>query len=507
MTEKEVIGNTKEDENAYDHIVKYTGLFGGVQGVNMLIGLIRNKVAAFFLGTSGIGLIGIYNKVTGLISQATNFGISFSAVKHVAELMGDADAKSLNEYVCTVRTWSLLTAMLGFFVCIMLSPWLSLWTFENFDYTAEFSLLSLVVAMMAVTGGEIAILKGMKQLKKVAVISVFSALGTLAVSVPLYLAWGISGVLCSLLLSNAVALAIHLYYSSKVVPWRYTMVTLRSLKSGAPMVKLGVAFVLAGIFGQGADYIILSYIQNHGGMGSVGLFNAGYFLITNIGALLFAAVEADYFPRLSSLDNDVSKINSMVNRQIEVCVLLMAPLLMLEILLIPIIVPLLYTNEFMQSAPMVVYGAFYMFFKALTLPIAYLALAKGDSKTYLIAEFLYDVFIALAIPFAFYRNGLAGVGIALSLAGLFDFILILTYYAIKYKFRFEFRLIKIYLLQLLLLAVSVCIFSYATICLGIVINILVLMCSLYLSYRYLGVGTQLIKRLVCKFRHKIRGYE
>lgn len=505
MAKTNTVGNSKENNTAYDHIIKYIGLFGGVQGIVMLISVLRNKVAAYFLGTSGLGLINLYNRCMGLVSQATNLGISFSAVKHVAEFADVADKRRLNELVGTVRAWSLMTAVFGMLAGILLAPLLSWWTFKNYSYTHTFCILSLVVAMMAITGGEIAILKGLKQLKKVAIISVFAALATLMVCVPLYYIWDVGGVLWSLVLSNAVVLAIHLYYSSKVVPWSAAILEFKRIKDGVPMARLGIAFVVAGIFGQGADYIIVAFLQNNGGLDCVGLYNAGYFLAANIGSLLFVAVEADYFPRLSAQYNNFVEMNRSVNRQIKACVLLMAPCLMLEVLAIPVMVPLLYTSEFSHAAPMAVYGIFYLFFKAMTLPVAYLALAKGDSKTYLVAELLYDVFIALAIPVAFEHFGLVGTGVALSLAGLFDFVLILVYYGVKFKFRMDLSPLKIYVLQFLLLVVCVYSFEMPVLWMRLSVNVCALLCSVVLSYRHLGRETKFIQRFTDKVRHKIKG--
>ena len=45
----------------YSHILKYTGLFGGVQGLNIMIGLVRNKLVALILGPEGMGLISLFN--------------------------------------------------------------------------------------------------------------------------------------------------------------------------------------------------------------------------------------------------------------------------------------------------------------------------------------------------------------------------------------------------------------------------------------------------------------
>ena len=45
----------KNGEDSYQHVLKYTGLFGGVQGLIILIGLVRNKAMALLLGAGGMG--------------------------------------------------------------------------------------------------------------------------------------------------------------------------------------------------------------------------------------------------------------------------------------------------------------------------------------------------------------------------------------------------------------------------------------------------------------------
>ena len=76
----------QETTDSYSHVLKYTGIFGGVQGLNILVSLVRNKLVAVLLGPNGMGLASLFNTTVNFISQATNFGISFSAVKHVPEL-------------------------------------------------------------------------------------------------------------------------------------------------------------------------------------------------------------------------------------------------------------------------------------------------------------------------------------------------------------------------------------------------------------------------------------
>ena len=57
----------KERDENYSHVLKYTGIFGGVQGLNILISLVRNKLIALLLGPQGMGLASLFNTTTNFI--------------------------------------------------------------------------------------------------------------------------------------------------------------------------------------------------------------------------------------------------------------------------------------------------------------------------------------------------------------------------------------------------------------------------------------------------------
>jgi hypothetical protein len=65
-----------------------------------------------------------------------------------------------------------------------------------------------------------------------------------------------------------------------------------------------------------------------------------------------------------------------------------------------------------------------MFFKALTLPVAYITLARGYSLMYLFLESAYFVVFVILIIFGYQHWGLLGTGIAITLANVFDYLMI-----------------------------------------------------------------------------------
>ncbi len=500
MTEEKRNIHIEEEDATYDHVLKYTGLFGGVQGITMLFSLVRNKLAALLLGPEGIALINIFNNVMKLINESTNFGVSFSAVKHIAEL-GDDESKSEEaiHYISIVRTWSLVTGLFGALITLALSPVISYITFESYEYTTDFALLSPMAVALALSGGELAILKGLKKLKRVALTSIIAALATLIICIPLYWSMGLKGVALSLVLSSIAALATQLYFSCKVVSWQTSIFSRKSYIEGIPMIKLGLGYIVAGIFGQGAEYIIRAMMIRFGDLADVGLYNSGYMMAVAYTSVVFIAIEADYFPRLSAAKCSLARQNFTVNQQIEVCVLLIAPCLILFVSAMPLIVQILFSNKFIEAVPMATCATMYMFFKALTLPAAYLSLAHGDSKVYMATELIYDIFIALAIPFAYIYWGLTGTGVALAVAGALDMTMIHLLYHHRYKFSFSFRLIHFYLLQFVLL--TTVIYTSITVCgtLKWVVNIIAFLISAFLSLRILSKETTFVSKIKEKF--------
>lgn len=438
----------KEDsKDRYSHILRYTGLFGGVQGLNILIGIVRNKLVAMILGPNGMGLISLFNSTIKLVSDSTSFGISMSAVRNISEDFDRQNIEKLEADVALVRSWSFLTALLGMFVCIAFSPLLSSFTFSWHGHTLHFIFLSPIVAITAITGGELAVLKGVRRLKALAGISVYSVIGALLVSVPLYYIYKEKAIVPSLVIMAFIQMALTIAVSYKIFPLRLSL-SQSVLRQGYSMIRLGIAFVFAGILGSGADFVIRSYISNVAGIDTVGLFNAGYMLTMTYVGTVFSAMETDFFPRLSGVSSLGFTFNRTVSNQIEVMLLLVSPLLVVFTFTLPILLPLLYTGKFLPALGMIQIIVLAMYFRALKLPVEYIPLAKGDSLSYLFLEAFYDIVLVVLVIILFRKFGLTGAGVAVTLAGIIDFIVVFIYARLRYEYKPTAGIVKYTLIQL-----------------------------------------------------------
>jgi O-antigen/teichoic acid export membrane protein len=424
----------KENDELYSHVLKFTGLFGGVQGLNVVIGLVRNKFVALLLGPGGMGLVSLFNTTVQLISQATHLGISFSAVRHISEYYDAENTEKVAHYVKVVRGWCLLTALVGMLVCVVLGPFLSSATFSWGDHTLHFVLLAPAIGMIAITGGETAILKGQRKLGALALVQIVAALASLVISIPIYYFFWQAGIVPVIVLMAFVTMCATLWFSLRLFPLQFGG-TYGILGEGMEMVRLGVAYTLAAVIGTASEMLIRSYLNVVGDLDVLGLYNAGYMLTITYAGMVFSAMETDYYPRLSAVQHDIQATNETVNRQMEVSLLLVSPMLAALIIALPVVVPLLFSQEFLPVVGMAQVAALAMYMKVLTLPVAYITLARGYSLSYLFLETSYFVVFVILIFFGYRYWGLFGTGVAITLAHVFEFLLVNAYAYKKYGYR------------------------------------------------------------------------
>lgn len=431
----------KNNNGSYSHILKYTSLFGGVQMLNILIGLIRNKLVAVLLGPLGMGIVALYTSTINFIVNTSNLGIHASAVKELSQAFETGDTGLLNHKIHVLRHWTCITSLLGMMAFACLSPLLSRWTFATYDYTIQFICLAPVVALTIIALGETAILKATRLLRQLAIVSVCGAVGVLAVSVPIYWIYGCDGIVASLVLMAVVQALTVTAYSLRRYPLSFA-ISRACVHEGRAFLGLGIAFVVSGIMGSGVEMAIRAYLSNAADIATVGLYNAVYAMVFTYAGIVFTAMDTDYFPRLSGISCNGNELNDAVNRQIGATMAIVSPLAVLFILCMPVLLPLLYSGKFATALPMLQVAALSMYCRGVYLPIEYVALSRGDSKTFIVVEVFSGVLLVSFVVLGFKMLGLKGMGIGITAAYFVEMFFAWAVCRMRYGYRMSGTIIK-----------------------------------------------------------------
>ena len=489
---------SKKTESGYDRIIKYTGVFGGVQTLSNLITLVKGKLVAHFIGPAGMGIAYAFNRTIDLVSKTTDLGISFSAVKTISEST-EEDARQ--RQLLIVRSWSLWLGIIGTVACFLLAPLFSRLSFDgDYSYTLSFQLLSLVVGFTSVTSGERAIMKGTHLLKQLAVNQVWVVLATLVIAAPIYMWLGMRGIVPVLVLTAFSTLVLTCWYSFRVWPYKVNLFSKAVFHEGGYIVRLGINYTLAGFFGTGVLFFVSSYVMEHGSAEDVGFYSNAITLSSYLSMLVLSAVDTDFFPRLSAVNKDRAKSTLLVNEQIEVLVLLIAPLILAFLLFLPIIIPLLLKRSFLPMLEVTQWAALALFFTALTRPMSFMSLSKGDSFTYLLQELFYDLFMAAAVVLGYRFGGLSWAGVGLFAAAVFDWLLNYAITSVRYGFRASGKVRLFAFVHLLLLVVAMVVFRFTQGWVTWAAGAFVLLISAAVSIHYLYKETNIFQNLAAKLR-------
>lgn len=403
----------------FRHILMVTGLFGGVQAVNVVASLIRNKCAALFLGPDGVGALSLLNTLVNMLVQLCGMGVSLSGVRRLSLAFDEGNVQRIRS-VWSVRLLTISGGSLGLVVCGLMGHWL----------------LSPAVLLMIVCSGELAILKAARRLRWLALSQIVSVLSSLLLTVPIYIYYGASSIVAVVVLTALAALLPVLFCSLRVCPLQLpkgnTLFPLSEMRS---MFRLGMAFTLAAVIGAASEYGIRVWLQGEASSQVVGWFSSAQLLTAGYTAILFSALEQDYMPRLSAT-SDHRAASGIVRRQLLVLTGLTIPLVLIVMVLLPWLVPLLLSSSFLPIVPLARWWAGAMILKSATLPVAYLTLARGRSLDYLLLETVYYVFFVISVIVGWHYSGLSGVGVGIFIAHVFDLLLIHIYA----RYQFDFRL-------------------------------------------------------------------
>lgn len=407
--------------------MKGTAIFGGVQILNLLIGLVRGKMVALFLGAAGLGIVSLFTVTCSTIQQFASLGLNLASVRDISVANECGNVLKASRIVKAVKRAIRLSAYIGTLFTALFAGWLSEVTFGNDKYKWSFVFLSVYVFFSLLTNGENSVLQGYRRLKSLAVCNVIGALCGLFIGVPFYFWKGVDGIVPALIVSSFVLYGFSWYGTKQIKLESVRQTWKESSDICKSMIVIGILMTVGVCLGNLANYTIFSFIRRMGSIEHVGLYNAANSLTMQYCSLVFTAMATDYYPRLSGIIHDKVATTILVNQQTELIVLIVAPIVSVVLLVAPAIITVLLTHEFLAIVELVRCMAFGLVFKAFCFPMGYLSISKGDKLYYFATEGLWN---NIKTPFIFvsmyYFYGLKGLGYAAILNSLIDVVVTLV---------------------------------------------------------------------------------
>lgn len=412
MEEQEKTQPQQQSERSrYRNSFAATLLFSGVQIIRIIIGIIKSKFVALFIGPAGMGIQSLLHSTTDTISAATNLGLSTSSVKSIAAANREGDRDIIAKNAKTLRRLIWITGIIGMLVCAVLAPVWSQTSFGDNTYILSFVAISAIILLDQLNRGENALLQGMQQRKKLAKANVVGQTLNALITVPLYYFFGVKAIVASFIIGSVITLTITRYYSRQLSIAKVQMTWRETFSYGKEMIKLGFFLSLQYLMSMLVIWLIRNYISKVGGIEEVGLYSAGTSIVGSYIGLVFSAIATDYFPRLAATKSN-DELKTAVSTQAELTILLLAPLVIAFLVFCKPVIILLYSQKFLPIEHMMYWAISAVLLQAMGWAVSHTLLARAKPSYFFLNE-LASTSWGLPIKLLCYKYwGLTGFGMA-----------------------------------------------------------------------------------------------
>lgn len=469
--------------------MKSTSIFGGVQIFQIVVTIISSKFIAVLLGPLGMGVASLLTTTMDFIGSLTNFGLGTSAIKNISAAYSSGNTNRLSTIVIVFRRLVWITGLLGSLLAAILSPFLSKLSFGNSNYTYAFLSISIILLIRQISVGQGVVLRGTRQITHMAKSGLIGSTIGLFTTIPLYYFLGQNGIVPGIIITALTSLLINWYYSRKIEIIPVYVSKVRTIAEGKEMLTMGFMISLSGMIGLGISYIVRAFIGRYGGVEQVGLYSAGFAIINTYVGLIFTAMSMDYYPRLSAVSDNNEKCKTTINQQIEISILILAPILIIFLVFIQWIIVLLYSKMFLGISSMVYWAALGMFFKAVSWPISYIFMAKSASKIFFWSELITNTYMLGLNIVGYYFFGLTGLGVSFLVTYIIYSIQVFIIANRNYNFTFTSEFKKLFIIQIFIALISLVVVFVLSNIYAYIVGILLIIISSYYSY------TELDKRI------------
>jgi enterobacterial common antigen flippase len=398
--------------------VKSSALIGGSSVINIVLGIIRTKALALFIGPSGMGLYGAYSSLTALVSSISGMGISTSGVRQIAEATGTNDQEKIAITATILRRTSFFLGLLGAVFLVAFSQPLAKMTFGDTGNTGALALLSLTIFFSQIAAGQAALVQGLRQIRHLAAISVWGGVWGTCLSIPIVYFWREKGIVSFLMTVSALSILSSWWFARKVEIPRVRVPFNTMLPHISALLRMGIVFMASGLMVSSVAYLTRVLIIREMSLQVAGFYQAAYTLAGVYVGFILSAMGADYYPRLTAVASNDREVNRLVNEQTEAALLMALPGILATLTAAPFVIRMLYSSEFAVAAEILRWQIIGIFGRIVTWPMGFVLVAKGRAKTFFWTELLAS---SLQLGFAcagMHLFGVIGLGIAFSLVYL-----------------------------------------------------------------------------------------
>jgi PST family polysaccharide transporter len=399
-------------KSSHREILRASAIIGGASVINILVGLLRIKAAAVLLGPAGVGLIGILQNMIATASGLASLGFGNAGTRQIAQANGNGEQAGVDAARRALFWGTLVLALVGGCIFWALREVIADWVLADITLADDVGWLALGVILTVAASSQNALLNGMRRIGDIARVRVVSSLAGMLIGVAALYWLGEDGLLVFIVSSPLASFVISHVYVARLPKIQSPKTPVKVLTGQwQTLVRLGFAFMVAGLATTIGQLVVRSIVQNNLGAEALGYFQAAWTISMTYLGVVLGGMATDYYPRLTAAIHDHKRASQLVNEQSEVSILLAGPVLLGMLALVPWVLTLLYSSDFAPAAAVLRWQILGDVLKVVSWPLGFIIVASGAGRVFMFAECSAVVVFVLVTWFALPFMGIEATGI------------------------------------------------------------------------------------------------
>jgi PST family polysaccharide transporter len=215
---------------------------------------------------------------------------------------------------------------------------------------------------------------------------------------------------------------------SKAQSWTET------IAEAKPLLKLGLVFTSTTLMALGTMYLVRVIILRYLGLGAAGMYQAAIALSSVYVGFILDAMGRDFYPRLTAMSQDNNECTSLINKQMEVGLLIAIPGILATMTFAPVVIAFFYSAKFTPAYDVLKWQMLGLGLRVVSWPMGFLLIAKGNGRTFFWTELVTNCVHLCFIWIGIQYFGLIGTG--MGFFGMYVFYCILIFWVGKINYKF-----------------------------------------------------------------------
>ena len=418
-TEQDAISTAEQPPAQFGLIafMRSAGLLSISAVTNVIRAIITAKLLALTLGPSLTGVLAQILNFSALLFQIIPLGLTIGVSKLVAE--APAQRQRVGAVLGTSSAISLVAAIACAVILAPFSAQISILLTGSARYTLPVALVFVSLPLYNLAGVLSYVVQGLADVRRLTIANVTTAATSLAVLIPLTIAFGLTGameavVIGSLLQAAFFAIAIWRAYVTKGWPLSSLHI---SRSTARALLGYGGVLLVVSVGAWGSLLLVRTV-----GIRTLGEFQNGIYQVVNGISSQYMAVfggwmAAYVFPRVVAQVNR-DRLATLLNSGLRANLLIMGPGLAATVALRELAVRLLYSQAFAPAAPILPIQVLGDYARVIGWSFGIALFAQGKTRAYLVAMLAQDVLWIVISTGTVRSFGTAAIAMGYSLSSL-----------------------------------------------------------------------------------------